>query len=62
MRCKGCPDFINNICRKAEEDTISEMDTECLLRYQIMLLRGIFDELVFQNDDIGDGDGWKQGD
>ena len=59
MKCDKCTSFIDGLCGKAQEGILSEMDMECLIRCQVMLLRDIWAELSFQNEDLEDGEGWK---
>ncbi len=60
MKCQDCPEFIGEICQKAQEGKISEIDDPiCLMKCQISLLRAIWDELVFMNEEEGDGNEWK---
>lgn len=59
MKCRDCPDFVNNICQKAQTEKISEMEGDCLLRMAVILLRDIWGELSFQNGDKEEGDSWK---
>jgi hypothetical protein len=59
MHCKTCPSYRGNICGKAQEGLISEMETECLLKCQVMLLRDIWGELAELNDNKDEGEGWK---
>ena len=58
MKCKVCPDFVNNICQKAQTDKLSELEGDCLLRCAVMLLRDIWSELAYENDE---GEQWKYG-
>jgi hypothetical protein len=62
MKCDKCSSFIGGMCGKAQEGMLSDMDTECLLRCQVMLLRDVWAELVFQNDDKDEGEKWKNPD
>uniref|UniRef100_A0A6M3LQM2 Uncharacterized protein n=1 Tax=viral metagenome TaxID=1070528 RepID=A0A6M3LQM2_9ZZZZ len=59
MLCKDCKDFIGNICQKAQDGRLSEMEGDCLFRCMTMLLRDIWGELNFQNGDREEGDQWK---
>jgi len=59
MLCKKCPDFVGNICQKAQLGKLSEMEGDCLLRCGCMLLRDIWGELAFENDSREDGNDWK---
>ena len=46
MKCPDCPNYIGEICMKAQDGKISEMDDFiCLLRCQISLLRAIWESL-----------------
>ena len=59
MFCKDCKDFIGNLCQKAQDGHLSEMEGDCLLRCMTMLLRDIWEELNFQNGDREEGDQWR---
>jgi hypothetical protein len=60
MKCPDCKNYIGGICMLAQEGKISEIDDSvCLLRCQISLLRSIWEELVFQNEDRENGEEWK---
>jgi len=60
MKCKDCPDYVDNICQKAQLEKFSELEGDCLVRIQCMLLRDIWTELVILNEDTEEGEGWKK--
>ena len=52
MKCQNCPDFVNNLCQKAQLGKISQVeDANCLLKMQISLLRSIWEVLVEKEED-----------
>ena len=59
MKCKECSFFKDNICGKASEGNLSDMDSECLLRCQVVLLRDIWGELNYRNEMDDEGNEWK---
>ena len=62
MRCVNCPDFVDNLCQKAQCGKISEVEeATCLMKMQISVLRSIWEELVDLNSHFADGDNWKMG-
>ena len=61
MKCVDCKDYVGEICQKAQEGKISEIDDPiCLMRCQISLLRSIWEELCDLNANWDEGDNWKQ--
>jgi len=58
MKCPNCPHFITNACELANHGLFSQLEGDCLLRMQCILLRDILDELIFKNDE---GEDWKYG-
>jgi len=62
MKCPNCPDYRDNICRKAQEGKLSEMEGGCLLRCAVMLLRDIWTELAVEGEDKQEGEWWKTDD
>ena len=60
MKCTNCPDFVDNLCQKAQLGKISEVEEmTCLLKMQISVLRSVWEELVDLNSNFIDGDNWK---
>ncbi len=59
MKCQDCPDYKNDICEKAQKSLSLMVDPVCLQKAQIMLLRSIWEELVWKNDKEDEGDDWK---
>jgi len=61
MKCVGCPDFVDNLCQKAQLGKISEIEEPtCLLKMQISELRSIWEELCLLNENFSNGDKWKK--
>jgi hypothetical protein len=51
MKCQDCREFIGDICMKAQDGKISEMEDQvCLLKMQISLLRAIWESLQDEED------------
>jgi hypothetical protein len=59
MKCKGCLDYVGNICQKAQMGKLSELEGDCLLRCIAILLRDIWGELSFQNNCEDEGEDWS---
>ena len=60
MKCDKCPDFVDNICQKAQLNKFSELEGDCLLRIMCVLLRDIVGELSYRNDKEDEGDNWRE--
>ena len=56
MKCTACPHYIKGECKKIEEGDMTELDTECLLRYLIIIVDTAIDML----EEGGEGDEWKR--
>ena len=61
MKCVGCPDFVDDICQKAQLGKICEVEEiTCLLKMLISVSRGIHEQLEDLNANWNNGDNWKQ--
>ena len=60
MKCNSCEWDKDGECIRASSGHLGDIeDTSCLLKCQISLLRDIWLELSFENDDRESGNGWK---
>jgi len=62
MKCSECEWYKDKVCQRAQSGHLSDIESPiCLMRIMVILQRDIWEQLVFQNEGMDEGEDWKYG-